>query len=129
MKNHFMLKCFTICLGFLFAVGMVSAQQVTGNNGPAKRMTDSAKQEMVKKNSPDLKKTEHYAQKQGFLLLPGFVPTGNKAVDSQNYQSAKTQWIKDNPAEYRKAMQVDLSKRSGAQTVTAKQVIGHGLTN
>ena len=118
-----------ICCCFLFAFGTVNSQQVTGNNGPAKKLSDNAKQEMVKKNAPDTKKVEHYAQESGLLMLPGFVPTGNKATDKQNYRATKTKFIQDNPAEYRKAMQADQSKRTGAQTVTARQVIGHGLTN
>lgn len=108
----------------LFAFSTVSAQQPTGKQGPAQRMTDTAKQEMVKKNSPDTKKKEHIAQKAGFLMLPGFEPTGNKAVDEQNYQTAKAAWIQANPAEYRAALKKDPSKRSGAQTVTATPVNG-----
>jgi hypothetical protein len=111
----------------MFAFSFVSAQQPTGNKGPAQRMSDSAKQEMVKKNSPDTKKKEHVAQKEGFLLLPGFEPTGNKAADKQNYQTAKAAWIQANPAEYRAALKKDPSKRSGAQTVTGTPVSTNGL--
>lgn len=113
------LKSLAICLGLFFAFGMVSAQKATGNNGPAQRLTDNAKQEMVKKNAPDNKKLEHYAQESGYIMFPGFTFTGNKAVDEQNYQAAKNQYIQNNPTEYRKAMVKDPNKRSGAQTVTA----------
>jgi hypothetical protein len=127
MKKLMILKSLAICLGLFFAFGMVSAQKATGNNGPAQRLNDKAKQEMVKKNAPDNVKIEHYAQKSGYLMLPGFTFTGDKAVDEQNYRAAKIQYIQNNPNEYRKALVKDPNKRSGAQTVTA--VANNGLTN
>ena len=122
------LKSLAICLGLFFAFGMVNAQKANGNTGPAKRLSDSAKQEMVKKNAPEVKKLEQYAEKSSFLKLPGFTLTGDKALDAQNYEAAKKQYIQNNPTEYRAAMGKDPSKRSGAQTVTAVPE-SNGLTN
>ncbi|MCB9231913.1 MAG: hypothetical protein H6581_09635 [Bacteroidia bacterium] len=128
MKKLMFIKCFVICLGLFFAVGSVSAQQVTGNNpGPASKTADQAKKEMMEKSTPDYKKQAHYTEKAGVTLLPGYVATGNKAVDEANYQAAKAKFIKDNEAEYHRLMKLDASNRSGAITVTAKQVQPTGL--
>jgi hypothetical protein len=128
MKKLKMLICFAFSLGFVFAFGSVNAQQVTGNNGGiASKTADQAKKEMMEKNAPDYKKQAHYTQQAGATYLPGYVATGNKAVDEGNYQTAKAKFIKDNAAEYHRLMKLDASKRSAAVTVTAKQIQPTGL--
>jgi hypothetical protein len=44
--------------------------------------------------------------------LPGFpqyVNTGNEDLDKQNYEAAKTEWVKNNPAEYQQAQKQENS--------------------
>jgi hypothetical protein len=37
----------------------------------------------------------------GNTRLPGYTPTGNPVVDAVNYATAKTEWIKAHPEEYK----------------------------
>lgn len=128
MKKLKMLICFAFSLGLVFAFGSVNAQQVTGNNGGiASKTADQAKKQMMEKNAPDYKKQAHYTQQTGATYLPGYVATGNKAVDEGNYQAAKAMFIQNNAAEYHRMMKLDASNRSAAITVTATQIQPTGL--
>lgn len=123
-----MLICFAFSLGLLFAFGSVNAQQVTGNHGGiASKTADQAKKEMVEKNAPDNLKKAHYTQQAGVTLMPGYVATGNKAVDKSNYQAAKAKFVQNNAAEYHRLMKLDASTRTAAVPVTAKQIQPTGL--
>lgn len=62
-------------------------------------------------NEIPVRKTEYTDD--GRIMIPGYVPTGNPAVDEENYKKAKLLLYQNNPEEYKRL----LSKYTGHNIV------------
>src|SRR5688500_416169 len=119
LKAKVLLCSAFLCMGITMASAQnTTAPQVQGTDNTGNQIDpDAAKLQELKSqsNNPeemkarqaeeakvqqDAQKLDQERVRQGYLAIPGFVYTGDPAVDAVNYENAKTAFKNNDPAKY-----------------------------
>jgi hypothetical protein len=107
MKNRDLLKLLAFCFLFFAGTTLVNAQNRGNGNQqvtkPDVQTADQQKIDYMNNHLPintELQKKSDLQSQRGYLDIPGFNFTGDKAVDDANYLVAKQNWVQNNPTQY-----------------------------
>lgn len=103
-----------LCVAMVLLTVACNAQQKQEVKRNSNEMTAEPVGATTESGDPAVKtetKTEGSADfNYGYMVLPGFTPTGNKETDDQNYSSAKEAFVAKYPDDYAKRMEEATNK-------------------